>query len=150
MISGAPSSSSFLRRLFRFMTLLYRSFKSDVANLPPSSGTRGLKSGGSIGILVSIIHSGLFFDCLKASTILCLFAILALFIGEVTLTNSAFSCSESSTRSIFLSISLIVSAPIPTLKLGPNSSRSLLYLSSLRTSPNFSAVLPGSRTTYAS
>ena len=42
------------------ITLLYRSFKSEVANLPPSNGTKGLNSGGITGIVVKIIHSGLF------------------------------------------------------------------------------------------
>ena len=47
------------------MTLLYKSFRSEVANLPPSRGTRGLRSGGKIGRTSSIIHSGLFPDSLK-------------------------------------------------------------------------------------
>ena len=35
--SGAPSSRSLFRRLLRLITRLYKSFKSLVANLPPSS-----------------------------------------------------------------------------------------------------------------
>ena len=42
------------------MTLLYKSFKSEVANLPPSKGTKGLNSGGITGITFIIIHSGKF------------------------------------------------------------------------------------------
>ena len=49
------------------MTLLYKSFKSDVANLPPSRGTSGLSSGGITGTEVKIIHSGLFPDDMKDS-----------------------------------------------------------------------------------
>ena len=48
------------------MTLLYKSFKSEVANLPPSNGTKGLKSGGKTGKTFMIIHSGLFPEFLKA------------------------------------------------------------------------------------
>ena len=36
----------------------YKSFKSLVANLPPSSGTSGRRSGGITGIASRIIHSG--------------------------------------------------------------------------------------------
>ena len=46
IISGAFNSISFLRRLFLLITRLYKSFKSLVANLPPSSGTSGRNSGG--------------------------------------------------------------------------------------------------------
>ena len=67
IISGALSSSNLLSLLFLLMTLLYRSFKSDVANLPPSRGTSGLKSGGRTGRTSIIIHSGLFPDSLNAS-----------------------------------------------------------------------------------
>ena len=62
MMSGAFSSSSRRRRLLRLMTRRYRSFKSDVANRPPSSGTSGRRSGGSTGSTVMTIHSGLLFD----------------------------------------------------------------------------------------
>ena len=37
IISGAPRSSSLLRRLLRLIILRYRSFRSDVAKRPPSS-----------------------------------------------------------------------------------------------------------------
>ena len=47
------------------MTLLYKSFKSEVANLPPSRGTNGLKSGGRTGKTSKIIHSGLLGESLK-------------------------------------------------------------------------------------
>src|SRR2546427_7394326 len=60
--SGARSSRSFLSRLLRLMTRRYRSLRSEVANRPPSSGTRGLSSGGMTGMTSRIIHSGLFPD----------------------------------------------------------------------------------------
>ena len=46
----------------------YKSFKSDVANLPPSKGTSGLNSGGITGTDVKIIHSGLLPEATKDST----------------------------------------------------------------------------------
>ena len=42
------------------ITLLYKSFKSEVAKRPPSSGTNGRNSGGITGITFKIIHSGRF------------------------------------------------------------------------------------------
>ena len=68
MISGAFNSNSLFNLLFLLITLLYKSFKSDVANLPPSSGTKGLKSGGKTGKTFIIIHSGLLPESLKASS----------------------------------------------------------------------------------
>ncbi len=53
MISGAFKSNNLFKRLFLFITRLYKSFKSDVANLPPSSGTKGLSSGGITGTVSS-------------------------------------------------------------------------------------------------
>ena len=50
-----------------FETDHYKSFKSDVANLPPSRGTKGLSSGGMTGIVVNIIHSGLPPESIKES-----------------------------------------------------------------------------------
>ena len=50
------------------MTRLYKSFKSDVANLPPSNGTSGRKSGGKTGNTVRIIHSGLLPEFINDST----------------------------------------------------------------------------------
>ena len=60
MISGAPRSSSRLSRLFRLMTRRYRSFRSEVANRPPSSWTIGRRSGGITGIASSTMPIGLF------------------------------------------------------------------------------------------
>ena len=55
---GARNSIKRLRRLFRFITRRYRSFKSEVANRPPSNCTIGRKSGGITGKTVMIIQAG--------------------------------------------------------------------------------------------
>jgi hypothetical protein len=67
MISGAFSSSSLAKRLLRLMTRRYKSFRSDVAKRPPSSGTSGRRSGGSTGSTCSTIQCGLMPERLKAS-----------------------------------------------------------------------------------
>src|SRR5437870_2011845 len=59
MTSGARCRISFCSRLFRLMTRRYRSFRSDVAKRPPSSGTRGRRSGGMTGTTSRIIQTGL-------------------------------------------------------------------------------------------
>ena len=114
IISGAPNSINFFNLLFLLITLLYKSFKSEVANLPPSSGTNGLRSGGKTGSLFKIIHSGLFPELLKASTILSRFDNFTFFKGEVVDLSSCFKSTDSASKSISCSIVLIVSAPIPT------------------------------------
>src|SRR5690606_40010743 len=47
IMSGAFSSIRRFRRLLRLITRRYRSFRSEVAKRPPSSGTSGRRSGGS-------------------------------------------------------------------------------------------------------
>ena len=64
-MSGALRSSNLFSLLFLFMTLLYKSLRSEVANLPPSKGTKGLRSGGKIGKTSRTIHSGLLPDSLN-------------------------------------------------------------------------------------
>src|SRR3989338_5074854 len=44
--------------MFRLMTRLYKSFKSEVANFPPGSCTTGRRSGGITGSIVRTIHTG--------------------------------------------------------------------------------------------
>ena len=68
IISGALNSNNLFNLLFLLITLLYKSFKSEVAKRPPSRGTRGLRSGGNIGRTFIIIHSGLLPDSLNASS----------------------------------------------------------------------------------
>jgi len=114
MISGAPSSNNLFNLLFLFITLLYKSFKSDVANLPPSNWTIGLRSGGITGTTFITIHSGLFPDCKNASTV------SNLFINFAFLCSLAFSISFSIwavnfAKSISSNNFLIASAPISAL-----------------------------------
>ena len=98
------------------ITLLYRSFKSLDANLPPSSGTNGLNSGGMTGTEVKIIHSGLFPDDIKASKILILFTSFSdsatAFVSESFVRNASSSGSSSILSRTFLT----ASAPIPAEK----------------------------------
>src|SRR5215218_2470788 len=83
MISGAFSSSNRFKRLFLFITLLYKSFRSDVAKRPPSSGTSGRSSGGSTGSTSMIIQSGLMPDFWKASSTFRRLAIFLIFVSDV-------------------------------------------------------------------
>src|SRR5881396_3813932 len=68
MTSGARCRMSFCSRLLRLMTRRYRSFRSDVAKRPPSSGTSGRRSGGITGTTARIIHSGRLPEFLNADT----------------------------------------------------------------------------------
>ena len=70
MISGAPRSSSRLRRLLRLITRRYRSLRSEVANRPPSSCTMGRRSGGMTGTASSTMPSGLLVVLRNAETTL--------------------------------------------------------------------------------
>ena len=115
IISGAFSSIRRLSRLFLFITLLYKSLRSEVANRPPSNGTRGLSSGGMTGTIVIIIHSGLFPELKNASTTFNLFASFIGFSSEVDSSISTLKSSASFSRSSPINRSLIASAPIPTV-----------------------------------
>src|SRR5580658_7481716 len=114
--------------------LRYRSFKSEVANRPPSSGTSGRSSGGITGITSRIIHSGLLPDLRKLSTTLSRLAYFSFFCAEV----SVFIFSRISwlrlSMSIRFSSSLTPSAPIMAVYLPANSWSSWRFLSSLITS----------------
>ena len=48
-----------------FVALITTSFRSEVANLPPSSWTIGRKSGGSTGIISKTIQDGFDPDALN-------------------------------------------------------------------------------------
>ena len=75
--------------LFLFITLLYKSFKSDVAKRPPSSGTRGLNSGGITGITLRIIHSGFNFESINASTSFNLLTSFLILVSELVDSKSS-------------------------------------------------------------
>ena len=57
MISGALRSINLFNLLFLLITLLYKSFRSLVANLPPSRGTKGRSSGGITGTVERLIDN---------------------------------------------------------------------------------------------
>ncbi len=126
IISGAPSSKRRLSLLFLFITRLYRSLRSEVANLPPSSCTIGRKSGGMTGMQSSIIHSGLLPESLKASTTSSLFKMRTRFWPVAVLSSSLSSC-EVSSRSISSRSFFMVSAPMPASKSSSYFSRMSRY-----------------------
>ena len=148
IMSGAPSSRSLFSLLLRFITLLYRSLRSEVANLPPSSCTIGLRSGGITGITSMIIHSGRLPESLRASITSRRLTILTFFWPLAPLSFSL-SSSESCSRSMSQSSFLIASAPMAALNLSPYSSFFSLYCCSVSISLYTRSVSPGSVTIYA-
>ena len=119
MMSGALSSNNLFNLLFLLITLLYRSFKSEVANLPPSSGTSGLRSGGSTGRTSIIIHSGLLPEALNASSSFNLLEIFLSFVSEFVCGISSLRILISSSISSSSRSNLTASAPIPALNSSP-------------------------------
>jgi len=146
MISGAPSSNKRFKRLFLLITRRYKSFKSEVANLPPSNCTIGRISGGMTGIASKIIHSGRLPEARNASTTSKRFRIRTRFC-PAAVNNSSFSSAASCSKSIFSRSVLIASAPIPAWKSSSYFSRISRYSFSLSIcfSCN-SRTLPGSVT----
>ena len=138
-----------MRRLFLFITLRYRSFRSEVANLPPSSCTIGRSSGGSTGTASMIIHSGLLPLFIKASTTSRrLMALLRFWPEELSI--SLRSSSSSFSRSSACKSSFMASAPIPARKdFGPYSAWASRYSLSESTCLYMRGVVPGSSTTKA-
>ena len=146
------------------ITLLYKSFKSEVANLPPSSGTNGLSSGGITGIAFMIIHSGKF--CLfklpsrKDSTTCSLLRASVFLCFEVSLFALSLSSYDKSSRFILESNSIKHSAPIFAINFSGSlsskyifslgiESRTFKYSSSVKKSilfrpfPSESLAIPG-------
>ena len=149
--SGACNSISFFKRLLRLITRRYKSFKSDVANRPPSRGTSGRNSGGSTGITSRIIHSGLFPLLRNASRTFSRLANLIRFcrLGSVFIFSR--SSSESFSTSTLRKSSLIASAPMPARNFPRFSFCSSRSFSSGRISFCFSeGTSPGSRQTNVS
>ena len=122
IISGALRSNSLLKRLFLLITRRYKSLRSDVANLPPSRGTKGLNSGGNTGRISRIIHSGLIPDFWNASSTFKRLAIFLIFASEPVSANSVLNVSISLFMLSDLSNSLIASAPMIAVNSSPNSS----------------------------
>ena len=146
-MSGAPSSISFLSLLLRLITLLYKSLRSLVANLPPSSGTIGRSSGGITGSTSRIIHSGRALFFLNASRSASFFVAASFFWPFELLTISRVAFASASI-SILESNSLITSAPIPALKaFEPHLVTASRYSLSFKICLNSRSVSPGSVTT---
>ena len=121
IIDGALKSISFFKRLLRLITLLYKSFKSDVANLPPSNWIIGLSSGGITGRASKIIHSGRLPDSRNASkTSKRLIKRTRFWLDESLISSISFLIvSTSFCKSTSFNNSLMASAPIPTLNVFP-------------------------------
>src|ERR1700723_865579 len=122
MISGAFSSSSRRKRLLRLMTRRYRSFKSEVAKRPPSSGTNGRRSGGSTVNTVSTIHSGLLPDSMNASMSFSRLESRLILVSELVFAMSSRTLTTSAAKSMDLSSSCTASAPMRASNSSPCSS----------------------------
>src|SRR2546427_10035556 len=121
MISGAFNSSSRFSRLLRLITRRYRSFRSEVAKRPPSSGTRGRSSGGSTGSTSMTIQSGLMPDFWKPSSTLRRLASFLILVSEPVLSSSFLKVSICSLRLIARS-----SSRMPSATMGAEGIRELL------------------------
>ena len=131
IISGALRSISLPKRLFLFITLRYKSLRSEVANLPPSSGTSGLNSGGITGKVVKTIHSGLLPESANDSKSFNLLIVFSKTTFELIVLISSLNLSLSCSTSIFAKHSLIAAAPIPAENWSsPYSSCAFKYSSS--------------------
>src|SRR5690606_42074142 len=101
------------------ITLRYKSFKSEVAKRPPSSGTSGRNSGGITGITFKIIHSGRFslllFASLNDSTTFRRLRDSVLRCFDVSLLPAGRNSYESRTKSVLVNMSLIDSAHIAAI-----------------------------------
>ncbi len=129
------------------MTRRYKSFRSEVANLPPSNCTMGRISGGITGITSRIIHSGRLPERRNASTTSSLLMIFSFFC-PVALFSSAFICRDNSSRFNALNSFLTASAPMSASKSSSNRSRARRYSLSLRTWFMQRSVEPGLVTIY--
>ena len=123
IISGARNSIRRFRRLFRLMTRRYKSFRSEVANRPPSKGTSGRNSGGITGTTSRIIHSGRQPDSRNASISFSRLTSFFRFASDPVSRSSSRIVSRSVSSSRAPKIILIASAPIAASKASsPNSS----------------------------
>ena len=146
IISGADNSNNLFNLLFLLITLLYKSFKSEVANLPPSKGTNGLKSGGKTGKTFIIIHSGLLPESLNAWRSFNLFESFFSFVSELVWGISSLISLISSSTSRSSSNAWTASAPMPAVNSSPYSSYISTHSSSVKIWPFSRSVNPGSVT----
>ena len=131
------------------MTRRYRSFKSLVANLPPSSCTIGRSSGGMTGRTSKIIHSGRLPLLRNASMISMRLTARRRFCPEEFSSITFLSSALSLSRSTAMSSSLMASAPMPVLnEPAPNCSSFSIFSRSVMTCFMARSVVPGSSTTW--
>ena len=104
-MSGACNSINLFKRLLRLITRRYKSFKSEVANLPPSNGTNGRNSGGITGNTSKIIHSGFVLESMKDSIIFNLLTTFFLLASDAESVNSSRKAFFSASKSILAKIS---------------------------------------------
>ena len=147
IISGALSSSSRRNRLLRLITRRYRSFRSEVANRPPSRGTSGRRSGGNTGNTDITIHCGLLPDSMKESTSFSRLIKRLSLVSDLVASISSRNLRDSDSRSISFNRSWTASAPIRASNSSPCSSIASRYCSSLSSCPRSSVVSPSSMTT---
>ena len=130
------------KRLFLLMILLYKSFKSEAANLPPSSGTKGLKSGGITGRTDIIIHSGLLPLSLNSSIVLMRRINLLLSSSLCVSLSSKCKAGISLSKSMPAKSSFMAGAPMPTLRRAPCFFLASRTWPSVKRSPFLKSVLP--------
>ena len=123
------------------ITLLYKSFKSELANLQPSIWIIGLKSGGIIGKASKINHSGLCPDLSKFEASFIFWRIFFCLIWVEDLSSFSWSFINSS-KSILSSNFLKCSAQVPHLKTCENLESKTLYSSSQITFQTFKDFNP--------
>ena len=144
--SGVFNCKRLRRRLFRLITRRYKSFRSDVAKRPPSSGTKGRRSGGMTGRISKIIHSGrdpaFRNPCTSFNLFATFFRVCLLLVVSSCCSNSV----TNSSKSIFLNTSRIASAPILATKESPNCSCASRYSVSVKSCFGLSGVFPSSIT----
>ena len=107
------------KRLLRLIMRRYKSFKSEAAKRPPSSGTSGRKSGGITGKMLIIIHSGRLPLSLNSSIVLIRRISLVRSISLCVFFNCSCKAGISLSKSIPSSKVLIAGAPISTFKREP-------------------------------
>jgi hypothetical protein len=122
IMSGAFNSSRRRRRLLRLITRRYRSFRSEVAKRPPSSGTSGRSSGGNTGNTSSTIHCGLMPEALNASSTFRRLAYFLILVSDPVAARSARMVSISLVTSRPLNSARTPSAPIIAVNSSPYSS----------------------------
>ena len=150
MTSGARNDSMCLRRLLRLIIRRYKSFKSDAAKRPPSSGTKGRKSGGMTGNTLKIIHSGRLPLSLNSSIVLIRRTNLPRSASLCVSFNWACKAGISLSKSIPSKSVLIAGAPMPTFKRAPRFLRSSRTCGSVSNVPFLSSTRPVTGSTQSS